>query len=194
VKQIGVLGLQGAYAKHLAILQQLDVQAVDVRKPGDLEECHGLIIPGGESTTMTKLINEIDMHDALLKFSVDRPVFGTCAGMILMAAKVDDGRVKTLNLLDIEVERNAYGRQVDSFIDELDVTTNGQAFSMRGVFIRAPRIKNMGDGVEVLASVNGEPVLVQEGHHMAAAFHPELTGETRIHNYFSTLKGEMSLA
>ena len=194
MKQIGVLGLQGAYAKHLAILQQLDVQAVDVRKPEDLEECHGLIIPGGESTTMTKLINEIDMHDALLKFSVDRPVFGTCAGMILMAAKVDDGRVKTLNLLDIEVERNAYGRQIDSFIDELDVTTNGQAFSMRGVFIRAPRIKNMGDGVEVLASVNGEPVLVQEGHHMAAAFHPELTGETRIHNYFSTLKREMSLA
>ena len=194
MKQIGVLGLQGAYAKHLAILQQLDVQAVDVRKPGDLKECHGLIIPGGESTTMTKLINEIDMHDALLKFSVDRPVFGTCAGMILMAAKVDDGRVKTLNLINIEVERNGYGRQIDSFIDELDVTTNGQAFSMRGVFIRAPRIKNMGDGVEVLASVNGEPVLVQEGHHMAAAFHPELTGETRIHNYFSTLKGEMSLA
>ena len=194
MKQIGVLGLQGAYAKHLAILQQLDVQAVDVRKPGDLEECHGLILPGGESTTMTKLINEIDMHDALLKFSVDRPVFGTCAGMILMAAKVDDGRVKTLNLINIEVERNGYGRQIDSFIDELDVTTNGQAFSMRGVFIRAPRIKNMGDGVEVLASVNGEPVLVQEGHHMAAAFHPELTGETRIHNYFSTLKGEMSLA
>ena len=194
MKQIGVLGLQGAYAKHLAVLQQLDVQAVDVRKPGDLEECHGLIIPGGESTTMTKLINEIDMHDALLKFSVDRPVFGTCAGMILMAAKVDDGRVKTLNLINIEVERNGYGRQIDSFIDELDVTNNGQAFSMRGVFIRAPRIKNMGDGVEVLASVNGEPVLVQEGHHMAAAFHPELTGETRIHNYFSTLKGEMSLA
>lgn len=194
MKKIGVLGLQGAYAKHLAVLQQLDVQAVDVRMPGDLEECHGLIIPGGESTTMTKLINEIDMHDALLKFSVDRPVFGTCAGMILMATKVDDDRVKTLNLLDIEVERNAYGRQIDSFIDELDVTTNGQAFSMRGVFIRAPRIKNMGDGVEVLASVNGEPVLVQEGHHMAAAFHPELTGETRIHNYFSTLKREMSLA
>ena len=103
MKKIGVLGLQGAYAKHLAVLQQLDVQAVDVRMPGDLEECHGLIIPGGESTTMTKLINEIDMHDALLKFSVDRPVFGTCAGMILMATKVDDDRVKTLNLLDIEL-------------------------------------------------------------------------------------------
>tara|TARA_B100002049_G_scaffold66698_1_gene48272 strand:+ start:180 stop:764 length:585 start_codon:yes stop_codon:yes gene_type:complete len=194
VKRIGVLGLQGAYAKHLAILQQLHLKAVDVRKPNDLEECHGLIIPGGESTTMTKLINEIEMHGALLKFSVDRPVFGTCAGMILMATKVDDDRVKTLNLMNIEVERNGYGRQIDSFIDELDVTTNGQAFSMRGVFIRAPRIKNMGEGVEVLASVNGEPVLVQEGHHMAAAFHPELTGETRIHNYFSTLKREMSLA
>ena len=194
MKRIGVLGLQGAYAKHLAILQQLHLKAVDVRKPNDLEECHGLIIPGGESTTMTKLINEIEMHGALLKFSVDRPVFGTCAGMILMATKVDDDRVKTLNLMNIEVERNGYGRQIDSFIDELDVTTNGQAFSMRGVFIRAPRIKNMGEGVEVLASVNGEPVLVQEGHHMAAAFHPELTGETRIHNYFSTLKKEMSLA
>ena len=194
MKRIGVLGLQGAYAKHLAILQQLHLKAVDVRKPNDLEECHGLIIPGGESTTMTKLINEIEMHGALLKFSVDRPVFGTCAGMILMATKVDDDRVKTLNLMNIEVERNGYGRQIDSFIDELDVTTNGQAFSMRGVFIRAPRIKHMGEGVEVLASVNGEPVLVQEGHHMAAAFHPELTGETRIHNYFSTLKREMSLA
>ena len=194
MKRIGVLGLQGAYAKHLAILQQLHLKAVDVRKPNDLEECHGLIIPGGESTTMTKLINEIEMHGALLKFSVDRPVFGTCAGMILMATKVDDDRVKTLNLMNIEVERNGYGRQIDSFIDELDVTTNGQAFSMRGVFIRAPRIKNMGEGVEVLASVNGEPVLVQEGHHMAAAFHPELTGETRIHKYFSTLKREMSLA
>ena len=194
MKRIGVLGLQGAYAKHLAILQQLHLKAVDVRKSEDLEKCHGLIIPGGESTTMTKLINEIEMHGALLKFSVDRPVFGTCAGMILMATKVDDDRVKTLNLMNIEVERNGYGRQIDSFIDELDVTTNGQAFSMRGVFIRAPRIKNMGEGVEVLASVNGEPVLVQEGHHMAAAFHPELTGETRIHNYFSTLKREMSLA
>jgi 5'-phosphate synthase pdxT subunit len=143
---------------------------------------------------MTKLINEIDMYDALLNFAADRPVFGTCAGMILMATKVDDDRVETLNLIHMEIERNAYGRQVDSFIDNLDVTTNGQAFSMRGVFIRAPRIKNLGEGVEVLASVNDEPVLVQEGHHMAAAFHPELTGETRIHDYFTTLKGEMSLA
>ena len=194
MKRIGVLGLQGAYAKHAAVLKQLDVQSVDVRRPEDLKECYGLIIPGGESTTMTKLINEIDMYDALLNFAADRPVFGTCAGMILMATKVDDDRVETLNLIHMEIERNAYGRQVDSFIDNLDVTTNGQAFSMRGVFIRAPRIKNLGEGVEVLASVNDEPVLVQEGHHMAAAFHPELTGETRIHDYFTTLKGEMSLA
>ena len=179
MKRIGVLGLQGAYAKHFAVLKQLDVQSVDVRRPEDLKECYGLIIPGGESTTMTKLINEIDMYDALLNFAADRPVFGTCAGMILMATKVDDDRVETLNLIHMEIERNAYGRQVDSFIDNLDVTTNGQAFSMRGVF---------------LASVNDEPVLVQEGQHMAAAFHPELTGETRIHDYFTTLKGEMSLA
>lgn len=192
MKRVGLLGLQGAYAKHAAVLKRLNIQPVNVRKPDDLGSCDGLIIPGGESTTMTKLIDEIDLYEALLEYSIDRPLFGTCAGMILMATNVDDDRVRTLNLIDMEVERNAYGRQVDSFIDDLEVTTNGEAFSMRGVFIRAPRIRSAGEGVEILAVVEGEPVLVQQGHHMAAAFHPELTDETRIHNYFLTLKREMS--
>ena len=143
---------------------------------------------------MTKLIEENDLHDSMIQFSEENPVFGTCAGMILMATHVQDDRVRTLDLIDMTVDRNAYGSQVDSFIDELDVSTYGESFSMRGVFIRAPRIAELGDRVEVLASIANEPVLVQQGHHLAAAFHPELTNETRIHHYFSTLKREMSVA
>tara|TARA_Y100000590_G_scaffold403969_1_gene491100 strand:- start:14215 stop:14799 length:585 start_codon:yes stop_codon:yes gene_type:complete len=194
VKRVGVLGLQGAYAKHAAVLQRLDIQSIDVRSRNDLDKCEGLIIPGGESTTMTKLIEENDLYDAIIQFAEENPIFGTCAGMILMATHVEDDRVKTLNLIDITVDRNAYGRQVDSFVNELDVRTDGESFTMRCVFIRAPRIAELGDGVEVLASIDDEPVLVRQGHHLAAAFHPELTSETRIHSYFLTLKREMSIA
>jgi len=194
VKRVGVLGLQGAYAKHAAVLQRLDIQSIDVRSRNDLDKCEGLIIPGGESTTMTKLIEENDLYDAIIQFAEENPIFGTCAGMILMATHVEDDRVKTLNLIDITVDRNAYGRQVDSFVDELDVRTDEESFTMRCVFIRAPRIAEVGEGVEVLASIDDEPVLVRQGHHLAAAFHPELTSETRIHSYFLTLKREMSIA
>ncbi|MBH31273.1 MAG: pyridoxal 5'-phosphate synthase glutaminase subunit PdxT [Candidatus Marinimicrobia bacterium] len=194
MKRVGVLGLQGAYAKHAAVLQRLDIQSIDVRSRNDLDKCEGLIIPGGESTTMTKLIEENDLYDAIIQFAEENPIFGTCAGMILMATHVEDDRVKTLNLIDITVDRNAYGRQVDSFVNELDVRTDGESFTMRCVFIRAPRIAELGDGVEVLASIDDEPVLVRQGHHLAAAFHPELTSETRIHSYFLTLKREMSIA
>ncbi len=194
MKRVGVLGLQGAYAKHAAVLRRLEIQPVDVRRPSDLEKCEGLIIPGGEATTMTKLIQENDLYENLGEFAREKPLFGTCAGMILMATQVDDDRVRTLDLIDMTVDRNAYGRQVDSFVDELEVTADGETFAMRGVFIRAPRIAALGEGVEVLASIDDEPVLVRQGHHMAAAFHPELTNETRIHRYFSTLKREMSVA
>ncbi len=194
MKRIGVLGLQGAYAKHADVLRRLEIQPVDVRSRSDLEKCEGLIIPGGESTTLTKLIEENDLYDAMVQFAEDYPILGTCAGMILMATQVDDDRVRTLDLIDMTVDRNAYGRQVDSFVDELEVTADGETFAMRGVFIRAPRIAALGEGVEVLASIDDEPVLVRQGHHMAAAFHPELTNETRIHRYFSTLKREMSVA
>ena len=194
MRRVGVLGLQGAYAKHVTVLQQLGIQSIDVRSCYDLEKCEGLIIPGGETTTMTKLIEENDLYDAMVQFAEENPIFGTCAGMILMATHVEDDKVRTFNLIDMVVDRNAYGRQVDSFVDELDVQTNGEPFTMRCVFIRAPRVSELGEGVDVLASINGEPVLVRQGHHLAAAFHPELTSETRIHSYFLTLKREMSIA
>ena len=129
-----------------------------------------------------------------MQFAKEKPVFGTCAGMILMAKSVEDSRVRTLNLIDINVDRNGYGRQVDSFVNELDINLNGRSFSMRGVFIRAPRIIKTGDDVEILASIKNEPVLVRQGHHIAASFHPELTNESRIHKYFSSLSTELSIA
>ena len=191
---IGVLGLQGSYAKHFAMLSSLKSNPVNVRWPDELGSCDGLIIPGGESTTITKLLKKNELQDALVQFAKEKPVFGTCAGMILMAKSVEDSRVRTLNLIDINVDRNGYGRQVDSFVNELDINLNGRSFSMRGVFIRAPRIIKTGDGVEILASIKNEPVLVRQGHHIAASFHPELTNESRIHKYFSSLSTELSIA
>ena len=191
---IGVLGLQGSYAKHCAMLSSLKINPVNVRWPDELGSCDGLIIPGGESTTITKLLKKNELQDALVQFAKEKPVFGTCAGMILMAKSVEDSRVRTLNLIDINVDRNGYGRQVDSFVNELDINLNGRSFSMRGVFIRAPRIIKTGDGVEILASIKNEPVLVRQGHHIAASFHPELTNESRIHKYFSSLSTELSIA
>ena len=129
-----------------------------------------------------------------MQFAKEKPVFGTCAGMILMAKSVEDSSVQTLNLIDINVDRNGYGRQVHSFIDDLDINLNGSSFSMRGIFIRAPRILKTGDDVEILASIKQEPVLVRQGHHIAASFHPELTNESRIHKYFSALSTELSIA
>ncbi len=191
---IGVLGLQGSYAKHFAMLSSLKINPVNVRWPDELGSCDGLIIPGGESTTITKLLKKNELQDALVQFAKEKPVFGTCAGMILMAKSVEDSRVRTLNLIDINVDRNGYGRQVDSFVNELDINLNGRSFSMRGVFIRAPRIIKTGDGVEILASIKNEPVLVRQGHHIASSFHPELTNESRIHKYFSSLSTELSIA
>ncbi len=191
---IGVLGLQGAYAKHFAMLNSLKIKPVNIRWPDELESCDGLIIPGGESTTITKLLKENELQDALVQFAKEKPVFGTCAGMILMAKSVEDSSVQTLNLIDINVDRNGYGRQVHSFIDDLDINLNGSSFSMRGIFIRAPRMLKIGEDVEIRASVKHEPVLVRHGHHIAASFHPELTNESRIHKYFSALSTELSIA
>ena len=176
------------------MLSSLKINPVNVRWPDELGSCDGLIIPGGESTTITKLLKKNELQDALVQFAKEKPVFGTCAGMILMAKSVEDSRVRTLNLIDINVDRNGYGRQVDSFVNELDINLNGRSFSMRGVFIRAPRIIKTGDGVEILASIKNEPVLVRQGHHIAASFHPELTNESRIHKYFSSLSTELSIA
>ncbi|MDP6456205.1 MAG: pyridoxal 5'-phosphate synthase glutaminase subunit PdxT [Candidatus Marinimicrobia bacterium] len=191
---IGILGLQGAFARHEAVLSRLNVYTRIVRLPADLDGCDGVIIPGGESTTITKLMDYIGIREPLLDFAERYPLLGTCAGMIIMASQVEDLQVRPLNLIDIEVVRNAYGRQVDSFIRSLEISTNGSISRMAGVFIRAPRIKSVGKDVSVLASIDGEPVFVRQGHHLASSFHPELSDNTTVHEYFVSLAEETVLA
>lgn len=187
---VGVLALQGAFAKHAAMLKGLGVQVVEVRKPQDLDKCDALIMPGGESTVIFRQMRFINFLDSLLEFSKKKTVFGTCAGLILMSEKIVEGAsserlVEPLHLLDISVERNAFGRQIESFETELDFhPETGRRITIPAVFIRAPRIRKVGEGVRVLATWKGEPVLVQQGFHLGAVFHPELTNDPSIHLYF----------
>lgn len=182
---VGVLALQGAFAKHIEIMKSLGVEVVEVRKPCDLERCHGLIIPGGESTVIMRQIDFIGMKDKLREFATQRPVFGTCAGLILMANHICGLSQESYNIIDIDVERNAFGRQIDSFRADIEFQ-QGADFSgtYPALFIRAPRIRRCGPTVKVLAQYFGEPVLVREGWHLGASFHPELTGDPAIHRYF----------
>jgi 5'-phosphate synthase pdxT subunit len=179
--RIGVLAVQGNFREHAAVLRRLGVDTLEVRKPEQLAGLDGLIIPGGESTAFMRLMRLYGLEAAVAGF--DRPVFGTCAGMIVL----DRGH---LGLVDIEVDRNAYGRQVASF--EADLELDGEAEPLRGVFIRAPRVRGVGDGVEVLAELDGEPVLVRAGRFLVASFHPELTDDTRVHEMFLDLVREES--
>lgn len=183
--RIGVLALQGAFAAHLAVISRAGARAHEVRVASDLDECDALVMPGGESTTMSKLLETGELFDPLAKRIADgMPTFGTCAGMILLAQEVADGRPdqRSFGALDIAVQRNAYGRQADSF--ETDVAIAGQADSFHAVFIRAPRITRVGTTVETLASHAGVPVLVRSKTVMAASFHPELTQDDRVHQLF----------
>jgi 5'-phosphate synthase pdxT subunit len=184
---VGILSLQGAYALHGEILRSMDVFLKYVRYPKDLENCDSLIIPGGESTTISKLLDESGLRQAVLDFAKQRSILGTCAGMILMAKDADDDKVNPLRLIDMKVSRNAYGRQVDSFTTNLEMSLNGSTVSTKGVFIRAPRIISFGQDLEILAKVNDEPVLVKQGLHMASSFHPELSGNNNVHRYFLSL-------
>ena len=177
--RIGVLALQGNFREHAAMLRRLVAEPVEVRKPEQLEGLDGLIIPGGESTAIMRLVRLYGLEDAIREFS--RPVFGTCAGMILLDRN-------HLGVLDLEVARNAWGRQVASFEADLDV--DGDERPLRGVFIRAPRVADAGAGVEVLAELDGEPVLLCEGRLLVASFHPELTDDTRVHERFLELVRE----
>jgi 5'-phosphate synthase pdxT subunit len=180
--KVGVLALQGNFREHIATLAGLGVEAIEVRKPQHLEGLDGLIVPGGESTAIGRLIGLYGLEEPLRGFP--GAMFGTCAGMILM------GRDGLLGQVDIGVDRNAYGRQVASF--EADLELEGDALPLRGVFIRAPRVKEVGDGVEVLAELDGDPVLLRQGRFLVASFHPELTGDTRIHERFLDLVREES--
>ena len=177
--RIGVLAVQGNFREHAAMLRRLGADAVEVRKPDELEGLDGLIIPGGESTAIMRLIRLYGLEEAIRQFA--KPVFGTCAGLILLARE-------HLGLVDVAVERNAYGRQVASF--ETDLELAGDERPLRGVFIRAPRIQEAGPDVEVLAELDGEPVLVRHGRFLVATFHPELTDDTRVHERFLELVRE----
>jgi 5'-phosphate synthase pdxT subunit len=187
--KIGVLALQGAFVEHINILRELGVEAVEVRLPEDLEGLNGLIIPGGESTTIGKLAVQYGLVELLRDFAATKPVWGTCAGMIVMAKEI--GRDQPLlGVMDIVVERNAFGRQVDSFETALDVPAlyNGTQKPFPAVFIRAPRLLEVKGDAEVIARLeDGTAVAARQGDWLVTAFHPELTGDTRFHEFFISL-------
>jgi 5'-phosphate synthase pdxT subunit len=171
--RVGVLAVQGNFREHAAMLRRLGAEAVEVRKPQQLDGLDGLIVPGGESTTFMRLMRLYGLDEAVREF--DGPIFGTCAGMIVLDRN-------HLGLIDLEVDRNAYGRQVASF--EADLELAGETSPLRGVFIRAPRVRDVGPDVEVLAEQDGVPVLLRQGRLLVAAFHPELTDDARVHELF----------
>jgi 5'-phosphate synthase pdxT subunit len=181
-KRVGVLALQGDFQAHERALTRAGAQAVEVRSAVDLAGVDGLVIPGGESTTMMKLLQEEKLLDPLREFGRERPIFGTCAGAILLATGVVNSQQASLGLMDMEVERNAYGRQLDSRIARLQ--SQGMEGDLEAVFIRAPIIRRVGQDAKVLASYGGDPVLVEQGRHLAATFHPELTDDSRVHLMF----------
>jgi 5'-phosphate synthase pdxT subunit len=180
--RVGVLAIQGDYDAHARALADAGAGPHEVRKPEQLRELDGLILPGGESTTMLKFLEKHGFFEALGEFCAVQPVFGTCAGSILLAREVRNPSQRSLGVLDAVVERNAYGRQIDSAILNAPSALPGGDLEM--VFIRAPRILNVGPGVETLASRDGAPVLVRQGNIMAATFHPELSDDRRVHKLF----------
>lgn len=184
--KVGVLALQGASARHVAMLARLGAEPVAVRSPAQLDAVDALVLPGGESTTMSMLLESSRLFDPVAeRLAGGMPAFGTCAGMILLGREILDGRPdqRYFGALDIAVRRNAFGRQVDSF--EADLAVDGvEGPPVHAVFIRAPVVEGVDEGVEVLASVSGRPVLVRQGHVMAAAFHPELGDDARLHQLF----------
>ena len=177
---IAVLALQGDFEAHRKKLAEMGMDSFEARRPEEIEDAAGLILPGGESTTIWKFFESAPWEEAIRRFAASgRPVFGTCAGAIVLAGDVRNPDQKSLALLDIGVERNAYGRQVDSFVGTVEAPSLGG--KLPAVFIRAPRIRRVGPGVEVVATLEGEPVLVRRGNITAATFHPELTGDNRVH-------------
>lgn len=184
--KVGILALQGAVREQREVLDALGVEVIEVRTPGQLGALDALVLPGGESTTMSKLLDSSDVRESLAGLLADGlPAFGTCAGMIMLAAEVVDGRPdqRSLGAIDVAVRRNAYGRQRDSFETELTIDAlAGGTFP--GVFIRAPRIESVGEGVEVLARHDDVPVVARQGAVVVTSFHPELSGDLRLHSWF----------
>jgi 5'-phosphate synthase pdxT subunit len=188
MKKVGVLSVQGDFAAHGAALERAGAQPVYVRESADLRSLDGLVIPGGESTTMLKLMRFDGLFDAVAEFGSRKPVFGTCAGAILVADEVSSPTQESLRLMDIAVERNAYGRQIDSRVTQIEPEPEFLARTapgkMEAVFIRAPIIRRTGPAARILARYRGDPVLVEQGRHLVATFHPELTADSRVHALF----------
>ncbi|MBE9568329.1 MAG: pyridoxal 5'-phosphate synthase glutaminase subunit PdxT [Proteobacteria bacterium] len=181
-RPVGILALQGAYQKHVDSLSRLGMTSQLIRKPIELDDCSALILPGGESTTISLLIQEYGFYDAIRSFSADHPVMGVCAGLILMAEKVDDDRVTPLALMPFKATRNVYGRQVHSFSADIKPAFTETGF--RAQFIRAPGIENISENIEILATHEDKAVMVASGKHIAMSFHPELSDSTAIHEYW----------
>ena len=183
---VGILALQGDYEAHKKQLQSLAVKAVEVRLESDLKNLDALIIPGGETTTMDKLINRFELRQPLINFCRSKPVFGTCAGLIMLSKKIEDNQseVEPLGLLDIDVLRNGYGRQVFSFEDEININLGNGKSQMAATFIRAPKITRIGKGVKVLGEFKNEPVLISQNKVLASSFHAELGQDTSLLRYF----------
>ena len=184
VKTIGVLALQGDFREHIQILKKLKVNATEVRTKGEFDKLDGLIIPGGESTTITNLLRKYHLDSEIkTHYKNGMAIWGTCAGAIILAKKIDNHEKQpTLGLIDITINRNAYGRQIDSFEEDIRVT--GLQKKFHAIFIRAPIIENIGDDIEILAKNNSEPVLIKKDNILISTFHPELTNDTRLHRLF----------
>ena len=184
---VGVLALQGNYQMHCNMLKSLNVENMFVKTSQDLFTCNSLVIPGGESTVMSKMMIRYDLFNSVKEFSIDHGIFGTCAGLILMAnSNLKD--IKTLNIIDVDVSRNAWGRQINSFTDNIIIDID-EPKKYKATFIRAPKIRNQAKTVQVLSSLKQEPVMIRQGKHLATTFHPEMHGDTLIHEYFLNMAG-----
>jgi len=181
--KIGVLAIQGNFDMHSSILDKIGIEPVLVRYPNELDTVEGIVIPGGESTTMSKLMNRIGFFEPLKSFSKDYPLLGTCAGLILMSEKVVDTELDSLGLLDVQIERNGYGRQINSNTINIDFKLNNTNYSLPASFIRAPKIISYGKSLNVIAKYDNTPIIVENDRHMGISFHPELDNISILHEY-----------
>ena len=185
---IGVLALQGNFNQHIQMLNALSVKSIKIKYGYQLDSCGALIIPGGESTAISKLIFKARMHETISEFSKTRPVFGVCAGMILLSSNTDTNNLKTLKIMNYKVKRNAFGSQINSFSDKIKIKNFDNKF--KAVFIRAPKVYKASSKIEILSIYNDEPVMIRENNHICTTFHPELTNDLRIHKYFIDITNE----
>ena len=186
--KIGILAIQGDFSLHKDTLDKLGVESIYVRTIGDLKECDSLILPGGESTTMSLLLSKYNLNESIYDFSLDHSIFGICAGSILMSKNSNDSRIKNLNIIKMDSLRNAWGNQIDSFSDYININKNLNIGKFYATFIRAPKFINIDPSCEILATYKSEPILVKNKIHFAASFHPEMGNDTSIFEYFLNFK------